>query len=191
MITTLLLLLPVACTPAPGPDDSAPADTDTDADTDSDTDSDTDADTDTDADSDADMPDETGFELDGAWYPLVDGSMFCQPTGAIYTFSSGALRDGTGTQGNGYAYFGDPPPPGGYTLAYYDYSVTEIPAGQASIGFLDFRDSSFWWSDGTAGTLDVYDAGAGALDVVWHDVALHNGAGGARTSVEGWMRCTP
>lgn len=176
---------------APQDGDTSDTETDTDTDTDADTDADSDADTDADTDSDADAdnyPAETGFEFDGAWYPLGEGSMYCLPQAGMYVFTSGSLRDGTGPQGNAYANFLDVPAPGSYTVVAFD-GFTAPAAGTVGTWILDYRDSSFWYSDGTAGTLDVYDAG-GALDVVWHDVSL-KGLAGTRTSAEGWLRCTP
>lgn len=184
-----------------GKDDDTAAgdDSDTLTDTPTATDTDTDApDTDTDApDTDTDTTDtdttggtmELGFEFDGATYPLTPDAIFCQTTGAVYTFSSGALRDGTGPQGNGYAYFSGVPAPGAYTVVRFD-GFSPIGAGEAAVGVMDARDSSLWFSDGTAGTLDVTDAGGGALDVVWQGAAL---ASGGRTvvSATGYLRCTP
>jgi hypothetical protein len=194
--TSLLFALALclsACGDKEEPDDTSDtpeADTDTDTDTDADTDADADADADadTDADTDADYPAETGFEFDGAWYPLSEAGMFCQSQAGLYIFSSGALRDGSGEQGNGYADFHDVPEPGSYRVVAFDGFTAPAPDA-VGVWVLDFRDSSFWYSDGVSGTLDVYESD-GALDVVWHGVSLL-GAAGTITSEEGWLRCTP
>ncbi len=176
----------------PAGDDTQEADTDTDTDSDTDTDADADADTDADADSDADTdvtyPSETGWEFDGAWYPLAEGSMFCLSQAGLYIFTSGSQRDGTGPRGNGYADFADVPEPGAYEVVAFD-GLTAPPPDSVGVWVLDYRDTSFWYSDGNSGTLDVIEAG-GALDVIWHNVSLHSAAG-TIVSEEGWLRCTP
>jgi len=56
---------------------------------------------------------------------------------------------------------------------------------------LDLREASFWYSSGTGGTLEVIDAGDGALEVLWHDVPLDNDLGTDKATEVGWLRRTP
>ena len=183
---TLFLLLLLAC----GGDDTTTAlDSGTETDTDTDTDADTDADTDTDTDADTDVDAETGIEWTDAWYPLGEGSMFCLMSGGYYTFTGGSLRDGTGAQANGYAYFESQPTPGTYTVV----PLAKPPGpGEAAVGVADFQDGfTLWYSDGDHGTVTVTDV-AGALDVRWDSTSLLLNAGETvEESASGHLRCTP
>ena len=148
--------------------------------------SESDADTDTDTDTDADP--ETGFTWDGAWYPLGEGSMYCQTAGGFYTFSGGALREGSGSQANGYAYFHAVPSPGSYPVV----ALAEVSATTAAVGVADFAEGAeLWYSDGASGTLTVSDHD-GELWVSWDDTELQlNASTDTASTAQGHMRCTP
>jgi hypothetical protein len=196
-----LLLLPACGDEEPKDDSAAPevdtdTDTDTDADTDTDTDadgdSDADADTDTDADADSDtdtdLPDEQGWELDGGWYPLTEDITYCQDYGANYLFSAGALRDGTGAAAYAYIYFLEQPAPGSYPVVYLEWGSMPGP-GQTGLYFTDTRDTSYWYSDGSTGTVTIVDDGDGFLNAFWDRSSLYGLHGGAVETLAGWMRC--
>jgi len=136
-------------------------------------------------------PASPGFDFDGAWYPLGDGATSCQPTSEGYVVRGAALRDdGTNTPGGADANFAAVPTPGSFTVGPFS-SGESVEAGHVALMFTDLRDTSTWTSDGSTGTLQVSDAGSGAIDVIWHDVGVSDGAGGSRFSAVGWMRCTP
>lgn len=174
----LLLALVFACGDQDPGDDTAPSD-------------DTSATDDTQGDTDPDTGDahELGFTWKDAWYPLVDGSMFCQVAAGFYTFSGGSLRDGDGAQGNGYAYFADVPAPGTYTVVPLDPGPGP---GEAAVGVADYQNGfELWFSDGSSGTVTVTDVD-GALDVQWDATGLLlSGGATVETTESGHMRCTP
>jgi hypothetical protein len=172
-----LLLLTLACGEKdPSPDSPSESDADTDADADTDTDSDTDADP------------ETGFAWDGGWYPLGEGSMYCQEAGGLYTFSGGSLRDGSGPQANGYAYFSEIPGEGSYPVV----ALADVAAGNAAVGVADFAEGAqLWYSNGASGSVTVADHD-GELWVSWGATELQlNAASDTATTTQGHMRCTP
>lgn len=175
---TLTLLMLVACGDKDAGDDTSSSD-DTSADTSGDTSKDT----------DTGSTDELGFTWTDAWYPLVDGSMFCQVAAGFYTFSGGSLRDGDGAQGNGYAYFADVPTPGTYTVVPLDPGPGP---GQVTVGVADYQNGfELWFSDGASGTVTVTEVD-GALDVQWDATSLQlSGSATVQTTPSGHMRCTP
>ena len=63
----------------------------------------------------------------------------------------------------------------------------------AQLGFIDGRDQSYWYSDGTSGSVTVEDAGGGALDIFWTDATIYYYLDTTitRTSSAGWLHCTP
>ena len=69
--------------------------------------------------------------------------------------------------------------PGSYEIVAFG-GFTPPQAGTVDVWVLDYRDTTYWYSDGVSG----------ALDGVWHDVSLQ-GIAGSRTSEEGWRRCVP
>ena len=129
---------------------------------------------------------ERGFEFDGEWYADTADIALCSLDDGNLGTDAVGVREGTGEHATAAWLFAGLPLPGSYTTSPSD----GVGATEGALVITDSRDDSRWLTDGLTGSITVYAPGAGAIDVVWHDVSLTTASGDLGVTTKGWTSCT-